>query len=78
MIAIKDIEMPIGCMDCNFMLDTTGGCFCMATNNCREIEECVDCHEISRTKWCPLLEIVICKDCIYGHNYQTTREMTEC
>jgi len=49
--------MPIGCMDCNFVSITPGGSFCMAINNWREIEEGTDCHEISRTKWCPLVEI---------------------
>lgn len=56
-VIVKDIKMPIGCMDCIFMYQNPGGCFCMATNNCREIEEGVDCHEISRTKWCPLVEV---------------------
>ena len=57
MIAIKGMKMPIGCMDCNFVSITPGGSFCMAINNWREIEEGTDCHEISRTKWCPLVEV---------------------
>lgn len=66
MIAIKDMEMPSGCADCNMTTckseDVPWNYVCSI--NLKDI----DFNETDRAEHCPLVEIVTCKDCKYYRN----------
>ena len=57
MIAIKNTDMPSGCMDCKFLDLDPSGAYCFATNNCRFIDGGADQYETHRPNWCPLIEV---------------------
>ena len=60
MIAIKDMEMPKTCAECQFG--------CITYNNNRKCKISESCYTViftskERPADCPLVEIVTCKDC---------------
>jgi hypothetical protein len=60
MVAIKDMEMPKYCNDCEFCHDSFG--------YCNLASEYIPGHsffkdENEKPDFCPLVEIVTCKDC---------------
>lgn len=60
MIAIKDMEMPKNCDECQFG--------CITYNNNRKCKISENCYTViftskERPTDCPLVEIVTCKDC---------------
>lgn len=58
MIAIKGMEMPKNCVECNDLgLQGTLGCRLIYSG-------CANC---GRHPDCPLVEIVTCKDCKYNY-----------
>ena len=68
MIAIKGLEMPKKCSQCDF-------CINQKTNDYGFFGECllqnrktVNCLVWSRDSDCPLVEIVTCKDCKNNKN----------
>lgn len=77
MVAIKDMEMPKSCWNCNFCCDKNGY-YCGISYNplARKV---VDIPSENRPTDCPLTEIVTCADCVYGvfgeckkfHHYTT-------
>ena len=70
MIAIKGMEMPRSCSQCNLCVeDKYADMTCVLL--CEEWEE-TDYNENHRDGKCPLVEIVTCKDC----KYRGTREWT--
>jgi len=62
MIAIKGMEMPSCCLDCEFFSNYSDAKLCDFT--LEEINE----SEYGRAEHCPLVEIVTCKDCKYYRN----------
>lgn len=60
MIAIKDMEMPKECYVCPLLDDEYGVCKIIGETKVDMTEE--------RSKNCPLVEIVTCKDCKYYRN----------
>ena len=62
MVAIKDMEMPKGCVSCNFCTDD----WCCKIQH-KYINNFIPNH-INRDPNCPLVEIGTCKDCKHFHN----------
>lgn len=60
MIAIKGMEMPSCCLDCEFFSNYSDAKLCDFT--LEEINE----SEYGRAEHCPLVEIVTCKECKYA------------
>jgi hypothetical protein len=65
MVAIKDMEMPKYCNDCEFCHDSFG--------YCNLASEYIPGHsffkdENEKPDFCPLVEIVTCKDCTHNRN----------
>lgn len=73
MIAIKDMEMPKCCFQCDFYSNEYG-CKLKFTDECNP--------SVEKPDDCPLVEIVTCKDCKYfvdedGHGYYCKKSDTE-
>jgi hypothetical protein len=65
MVAIKDMEMPKYCNDCEFCHDSFG--------YCNLASEYIPGHsffkdENEKPDFCPLVEIVTCKDCKHNRD----------
>lgn len=62
MIAIKDMEMPKSCAECDFRKSDpySGEVYCSKAIGSNTI-----IYEKERLKNCPLVEIVTCQDCKY-------------
>lgn len=69
-----DLPMPEACDVCPFNYDF---CWCNAFGNHDEWEKYSDdwnkhvCDRKTRPEYCPLKEIVRCKDCKHGRQYDT-------
>lgn len=74
MIAIKDMEMemPKNCSECN--MTTCKGKDEPWNYACSINLKDIDFNETKRPKYCPLVEIVTCKDCIHWDKYSVTRD----
>lgn len=66
MIAIKDMEMPKNCADCN--MATCNGSVESWNYVCSINLKDIDFNESERAEHCPLVEIVTCKDCKHWHD----------
>lgn len=66
MIAIKDMEMPKNCADCN--MATCNGSVESWNYVCSINLKDIDFNESERAEHCPLVEIVTCKDCKNNKN----------
>lgn len=66
MIAIKGMEMPENCADCN--MATCNGSVESWNYVCSINLKDIDFNESERAEHCPLVEIINCKDCRYWHN----------
>ena len=66
MIAIKDMEMPKNCADCNMGTcnDSVESCNYVCSINLKYI----DINESERSENCPLVEIVTCQNCKHWHD----------
>lgn len=74
MIAIKGMEMPKSCSQCNLCVeDKYADMTCVLL--CEEWEES-DYNENHRDENCPLVEVVTCKDCKY--NVKDGKNTTMC
>lgn len=81
MIAIKDIEMPKNCADCN--MATCNGSVESWNYVCSINLKDIDFNESERAEHCPLVEIITCKDCKHcypdedGRGYHCEKSDTE-
>lgn len=66
MIAIKDMEMPKNCADCNMATcnDSVESWNYVCSINLKDI----DFNESERAEHCPLVEIVTCQNCKHWHD----------
>lgn len=67
MIAIKDMEIPKNCAECN--MTTCKGKDAPWNYVCSINLKDIDFNETDRAEHCPLVEIVTCKDCIHRDKY---------
>ena len=63
MVAIKGMEIPKGCWNCNFCFNKDG--YYCAISNDLLADEAADIPDENRPTDCPLVEIITCKDCKY-------------
>jgi len=70
MIAIKNAEIPKNCAQCWYSKSV----YCIYHDS-----DWVGDHQANQTKpeWCPIIEIVQCKDCIFGEKVGDNRVMCE-
>ena len=66
MVAIKDMEMPTRCEECNF-------CIRQKTNDYDSYGQCIagNCETVNTlylSPGCPLVRIITCKDCKHNKN----------
>lgn len=73
MVAIKNMEFPKYCNNCEFVYDSIGFCILEQENipNYDFFSE-----ENKKPDFCPLVEIVTCKDC--EHNDEGSCDMDGC
>jgi hypothetical protein len=63
MVAIKDMQMPSCCMNCGLLGKDEMYCSIYPRKDLDIITVAT-----TRPNWCPLVEIVTCKDCMYYRN----------